>query len=47
MVWVFAGSAACVAVAWTVIALHTLPRLGYSPAGGTTAEWGCTATPWR
>jgi len=47
MVWVFAGSAACVAVAWTVIALHTLPRLGYSPAGGTTAEWSCTATPWR
>lgn len=39
--WLFAGSTACLLVAWTVIALHTLPRLGYSPAGGTSAAWSC------
>jgi hypothetical protein len=47
MVWVFGGSVLCVAVAWTVIALHTLPRLGYSPAGGTSAGWSCAAAPQR
>ena len=36
-----------VAVAWTVIALHTIPRLGYSPAGATSAGWSCTAAPRR
>jgi hypothetical protein len=39
--WVFLGSTLCILVAWTVISLHTLPRLGYSPAGGTTAGWSC------
>ena len=41
LVPVFLGSGLCVVVAWTVIALHTLPRLGYSPAGVTTAGWKC------
>jgi hypothetical protein len=45
MVWVFGGSALCVGVAWTVVALHTLPRLGYSPAGGTSTGWSCTSAP--
>lgn len=38
---IFAGSAVCVAVAWAVMALHIVPRFGYSPAGGTTAAWSC------
>jgi len=38
---VFLGTAFCLLVAWTVIALHTLPRFGYSPAGGTSAGWSC------
>jgi hypothetical protein len=41
MAWVFVGSALCVAVAWTVLALHTLPRVGYSPAGPASAAWSC------
>ena len=41
--WVFGGSAPCVVVAWTVMALHILPRLGYSPTGGTSAGWSCAA----
>ena len=41
--WVFLGSTACVALAWTVIALNVMPRLGYSPAGRTTAGWSCAA----
>jgi hypothetical protein len=39
--WVFSGSALCVIAAWTVIALHVMPRLGYAPAGGTHAGWSC------
>lgn len=45
MVWPFTGSALFVVIAWTVIALHTLPRLGYSPVGGTVAGWSCAAKP--
>ena len=41
--WIFIGSTACVALAWTVIALNVMPRFGYSPAGGTTARWSCVA----
>jgi hypothetical protein len=41
--WVFIGSTACVALAWTVIALNVLPRLGYSPAGGANVGWSCAA----
>jgi hypothetical protein len=41
--WIFIGSTACVALAWTVIALNVMPRLGYSPAGGAGAAWSCAA----
>jgi len=47
MPWVFGGAAACIVLAWTVIALHALPRLGYSPAGGTSAGWRCAASALR
>jgi hypothetical protein len=40
-VWPFTGALLVVAVAWTVIALHTLPRLGYSPGAGVVAGWSC------
>jgi len=41
--WIFIGSAGCVALAWAVIALNVMPRLGYSPAGATSARWSCAA----
>ncbi len=44
LVWVFSGSALCVVLAWTIVALHVLPRLGYSPAGGTSTAWSCSAS---
>ena len=44
MVWAFAGSMLVVVLAWTVIAMHTLPRFGYTPAGGTAAGWTCSPT---
>ena len=43
MVPVFVGSALCIAIAWTVLALHILPRFGYSPAGSINAGWTCAA----
>ena len=43
MPWPFAGSTLFVVVAWTAIALHTLPRLGYAPLGGASAGWSCVA----
>lgn len=43
MVPVFVGSALCMAIAWTVLTLHVLPRLGYSPAGRISAQWTCVA----
>jgi hypothetical protein len=43
MPWIFGTAAACMVLAWTVIALHALPRFGYSPAGGTSAGWSCSA----
>ena len=42
--WVFSGAAVCAIVAWTVMALHILPRSGYSPAGATNAMWSCATT---
>ena len=42
-VWPFAASALVIMVAWTVIAMHALPRLGYTPAGVATAEWSCAS----
>jgi hypothetical protein len=44
MLGIFLGSTGCVVVAWTVIALNVLPRLGYSPAGGTSLGWRCATT---
>jgi len=41
--WLFSGSTVCVALAWTVIALNVMPRLGYSPAGRPSAAWSCAA----
>jgi hypothetical protein len=43
MVPVFVGSALCMAIAWTVLALNILPRVGYSPAGPISARWTCVA----
>ena len=40
-VWPFIASALFIVIAWTVIALHTLPRLGYSPVPTTSAGWRC------
>jgi hypothetical protein len=45
MPWTFGGSSLCIIVAWTVIALNVLPRLGYSPAGGQRAGWSCSTSP--
>jgi len=44
MVLPFIGSMVCVIVAWTVIALYTLPRLGYAPLGGLTPGWSCASS---
>ena len=41
--WPFTGSLLFVALAWAVIALHTLPRLGYSGSGAAVAGWYCAA----
>lgn len=43
MVWPFVASLLVILIAWTVIAMHALPRLGYSPAGITTAGWSCAS----
>jgi hypothetical protein len=40
---VFGGAVLCVVMAWTIIALDVMPRMGYSPAGVTTARWSCVA----
>jgi hypothetical protein len=45
MTWAFLGASMCIVVAWTVIALNVMPRLGYSPAGGAHAGWSCSASP--
>ena len=42
-VWPFLASALVILIAWTVIAMHALPRLGYSPAGVTGAGWSCAS----
>ena len=43
LMWPFIASALVIMVASTVIAMHALPRLGYSPAGVTTAGWSCAS----
>ena len=40
--WPFVGSMVFVGVAWTVIALQTVPRLGYSSLGRAPTGWSCT-----
>lgn len=39
--WAFGSAALFIAVAWTVIAVQTLPRMGYSPAPLTHSGWVC------
>jgi hypothetical protein len=41
--WPFTGALLFVALAWTVIALSTLPRLGYPPSGMAMHGWYCAA----
>ena len=43
MPWLFTGALLFVALAWTVIAVHTLPRLGYPNSGAANAGWYCAA----
>ncbi|HVE33304.1 MAG TPA: hypothetical protein VNC18_07105 [Gemmatimonadaceae bacterium] len=43
--WPFMIAMLCAATAWTVIAVHTLPRFGYAPFGETNTAWSCTAKP--
>ena len=43
LMWPFIISTLCVVTAWTVIAVHTLPRLGYAPLGETSTAWSCPA----
>ena len=45
MVRAFILSTLFVVTAWTVIAVHTLPRLGYAPFGEMHTAWSCTAKP--
>lgn len=41
--WPFTGALLFVALAWTVIALHALPRLGYPQSGTAIPGWYCAA----
>jgi hypothetical protein len=41
MLRVFAGSAFFIVAAWTVIALHMFPRIGYSTIPNAHATWTC------
>jgi len=43
MAWAFIISTLCAATAWTVIAVHTLPRLGYAPLDEANTAWSCSA----
>ena len=42
LAWPFVGSALFAVVAWTVIAMHALPRLGYSGSAAPGAGWSCS-----
>lgn len=42
LVWPFAGSILFATVAWTVIALHTLPRAGYPSQARVPNGWSCS-----
>jgi hypothetical protein len=39
--WLFIAAAVVIINAWTVLALQTLPRLGYVMAPPTSAVWSC------
>ena len=41
--WQFSGALLVIILAWTVIGMHALPRVGYSSAGATVAGWSCPA----
>jgi cytochrome bd-type quinol oxidase subunit 2 len=41
LLWPFVGSALFVVAAWTVVALHTFPRLGYPTLGTARPTWVC------
>jgi hypothetical protein len=41
LVWPFLGSALFIISAWTVLALQTFPRLGYSMSPPTSVGWSC------
>jgi hypothetical protein len=45
LVWQFVGSALVIIAAWTVVALHTLPRLGYPTMASARAAWVCPDRP--
>ena len=40
--WPFAGSILFAAIAWTVIAVHVLPRLGYPSTMSSRSGWSCS-----
>ncbi len=42
LIWPFSGSVTFIMIAWTVMALHALPRLGYAPAMRASAGWVCS-----
>ncbi|HWH53016.1 MAG TPA: hypothetical protein VN651_15830, partial [Gemmatimonadaceae bacterium] len=42
-VWPFGGAVLFCLVAWTVIALHTFPRMGYGVGARAHAGWVCGA----
>ena len=41
LVWPFVCSALFIVAAWTVVALHTLPRLGYPTVANARTAWVC------
>lgn len=43
MPWPFTGALLFVALAWTVVALQTLPRLGYPQSAAASDGWYCAA----
>jgi len=45
MVRPFLLSTLFIATAWTVIAVHALPKLGYAPLSGTNTAWSCSTKP--
>lgn len=44
LAWPFGGSMLFAVMAWTIIALHALPRLGYSAATAVDASWVCASS---